>query len=214
MTTSSIGSSSCRSRPWCRRRADATRRARSLRGAWFSIRTASCNSPRPETIGVLVGFSIFSATLPSASLQQAVADDAAGDLVAFGAGQRRVVDDEGHGDGRRIDRLRLDQGSVVEGSQKVSATVPLDRPAMATMSPAWLLRSAALEAAEGQDLGDTAGFDQLAVLDSTLTAWFGLTEPERDAAGDDAAEIGVGFQDRAEHAERTFFNHAAALGRA
>jgi hypothetical protein len=39
-------------------------------------------------------------------LEQAVADDAARHLVAFGAGQRAVVDDEGHGDGRRIDRLR------------------------------------------------------------------------------------------------------------
>ena len=39
--------------------------------------------------------------------KQTVADQAAGHLVAFGAGERRVVDHEGHRHGRRIDRLRL-----------------------------------------------------------------------------------------------------------
>jgi hypothetical protein len=50
--------------------------------------------------------------------QQAVADHARGHLVAFGAGERRVVDDERHRYRRRIDRLRhqrrLDRG-IAEG---------------------------------------------------------------------------------------------------
>ena len=40
-------------------------------------------------------------------LEQAVADDAARHLVALGAGERAVVDEEGHRQGRRIDRLGL-----------------------------------------------------------------------------------------------------------
>ena len=50
-----------------------------------------------------------------------------------------------------------------QAPQKVSATVPFTRPAMATMSPASPLDRLALEAAEGEDLRDAAGFDQLAV---------------------------------------------------
>ena len=38
--------------------------------------------------------------------QQAFADDAALHLVAFGAGERRIVDAKRHGERRRIDRLR------------------------------------------------------------------------------------------------------------
>jgi len=41
--------------------------------------------------------------------QQPVADHAAGDLGAFGAGERRVVDAERHRQGRRVDRLRVDR---------------------------------------------------------------------------------------------------------
>ena len=37
--------------------------------------------------------------------EQPVADHAAGDLVAFGAGERGIVDPERHGEGRRIHRL-------------------------------------------------------------------------------------------------------------
>ena len=51
---------------------------------------------------------------------------------------------------------------------------------MATMSPASASSSGVpLDAAEGEDLGDAAGFDQLAVARRcTFTAWFGLIEPE------------------------------------
>jgi hypothetical protein len=90
--------------------------------------------------------------------------------------------------------------SVTDGSQKVSATVPLERPAMATMSPACARRSAGAQAAEGENLRDAAVFQQRAVV----MQHFRLVRLQRaggDAAGDDAAEERIGFQDRADHAE-------------
>ena len=64
----------------------------------------------------------------------------------------------------------------------------------------------ALEAAERQHLGDAAGLDQLAVVVEHLDALVRLDRARGDAAGDDAAEIGIGFQDGAEQAERTFLD--------
>ena len=78
---------------------------------------------------------------------------------------------------------------------------------MATMSPAvGLLERHALEAAERQHLGDAAGFDQLAVVVEHLYGLVRLHRTGRDAAGDDAAEIGIGFENRAEQAERAFLD--------
>jgi cytochrome c553 len=51
------------------------------------------------------------------------------------------------------------------GSQKVSATVALGRPAMATMSPASASSTACARCRGRRDLGDAAGLDQLAVAD-------------------------------------------------
>ena len=96
--------------------------------------------------------------------QQAVADDAAGDLVALGAGKRAVVDDEGHGDGRRIDRLgvqRLGDRRVAEGVGDGALRQAGDGDDVARLR---FVDRLALEAAEGEDLGDAAGFDQRAVM--------------------------------------------------
>ena len=70
-------------------------------------------------------------------------------------------------------------GVSTEGSQKVSATVPLVRPAMATMSPA---------SASSSGVRSRPRKARILVMRplsislpsplSTLTAWFGLTEPE------------------------------------
>ena len=59
-----------------------------------------------------------------------------------------------------------------------------------------------LEAAEGEDLGDAAVFDQRAVMVQHLDRLVGLHRAGLDAAGDDAAEERIGFQDGADHAER------------
>ena len=78
------------------------------------------------------------------------------------------------------------------GSQMVSATVVLVRPAMATMSPASRLVDAdALQAAEGQQLGDAARLDHLAVAGQRLDRHVGAGRARLDTAGQDAAEIGV-----------------------
>ena len=54
-------------------------------------------------------------------------------------------------------------GSVTSGAQKVSATVPWVRPAMATMSPASrLLDRLALDAAKGQNLRNSPLLDHAA----------------------------------------------------
>ena len=47
-------------------------------------------------VGIRYAASMRNATLPSASRKQSFADDPALDLVAFGAGERRIVDQKGH----------------------------------------------------------------------------------------------------------------------
>ena len=94
-------------------------------------------------------------------------------------------------------------GVSTSGAQMVLETVAFGSPAMATMSPASASSTAgALEPAKGQQLGDAALLDQLAFAVEHLDVLVGLHGAGGDAAGDDAAEIGIGFQDGAEHAER------------
>ena len=68
----------------------------------------------------------------------------------------------------------------------------------------------ALEAAEREHLGDAAGLDLLAFVVEHLHRLVRLDGAGGDAAGDDAAEIGIGFEDGAEQAERAGFHRAAA----
>ena len=62
------------------------------------------------------------------------------------------------------------------------------------------------EATERQHLGDAAGLDQLAVAVEHLRGLVRLHGAGGDAAGDQPAEIGIGFHDGAEHAERPVFH--------
>ena len=103
----------------------------------FSIRMASCNSPRPATSKASLSSETrdLDRDVALGFLHQAIADDAALHLVAFLAGERAVVDAEGHRQRRRIDRLR-GQRRLDAGSHSVSATVASLMPAMATISPA------------------------------------------------------------------------------
>ena len=99
-------------------------------------------------------------------------------------------------------------GVSTDGSQIVIATVAFGSPAMATMSPASASSTGTRSsAAERQHLGDAAALDQLAVVVEHLHRLVGFGRPGSDAAGDEAAEIGVGFEDGAEQAERPFFHH-------
>src|SRR5664280_1703397 len=53
----------------------------------------------------------------------------------------------------------------------------------------------------------TAGFDQLAIMIEHLDALVRLDRSRSNASGNDAAEIGISFQNGAEQAERTFLHH-------
>ena len=138
----------------------------------------SCNSPRPATSKESRSlFSvIFSATLPSRLAHQPLADDAALHLVAFLAGERAVIDAEGHGERRRIDRLCVDRLADLGGGDRVGdgrLGQPGNRDDVAGDA---LLDRLALEAAEGEHLGDAALLDQLAVARQGLD---GLVRPDR-----------------------------------
>ncbi len=134
--------------------------------------------------------------------QQAVANHPAGDLVAFGAGERGIVDAEHHREGRRIDRLRRQRlghlgraDGVGDGGERQSG----DRHDVAGIA---FVDRHAFEAAERQHLGGAALLDQPAVAVDHLHRLIRLDRPGRDTPGDDAAEIGIRLEDRAEHAER------------
>ena len=66
-----------------------------------------------------------------------------------------------------------------------------------------------LDAAEGEDLRHPAGLDQMTESVEHLDRRVGLDRAGEDAASDDAAEIGIGLEQRAEHAEAA----GADLGR-
>src|SRR5262249_59389206 len=66
-----------------------------------------------------------------------------------------------------------------------------------------LFDAGALETAEGEYLGHAAVFDQLSIAIEYLDALVRADRARADASGDDAAEIGIGLQNGAEHAERS-----------
>ena len=96
-------------------------------------------------------------------LQQAVADHAALHLVALLAGERPVVDAEHHGERRRVDRLgeerRVDRGIA----QRVGDGRLRDAGDGDDVAGLGEVDAGALQAAEGQHLGDARGLDQRAV---------------------------------------------------
>ena len=137
-------------------------------------------------------------------LEQAVADDAARHLVALGAGERTVVDEEGHRQGRRIDRLRLQRLADVERGERVGDVEFLEPGDGDDVARLRLVDRRALDAAEGQDFRDAALLDEIAEAVEHLDRRIGLDRAGEDAARHDAAEIGIGFEQRAEHAKAAF----------
>ena len=154
----------------------------------------------------LIGFGDAQRDIALGLAQQAVADHAARHLVAFGAGERRIVDAEGHGERRRIDRLgrqRLGDLGRADGVRHRGVGQPGERDDVAGGS---LVERDALKPAEGEHLGDAALLDQPAVMVEHLDRLVRRDGAGGDAAGDDAAEIGIGFEDGAEQAERSFLD--------
>ena len=134
--------------------------------------------------------------------EQPVADLAGGDLLAFAAGQRAVIDAEGHGQGRRVDRGGGQRGRHfrrADGFRDGGVGQPGHGDDIAG---AHLIDRDALQAAEGEQLGQAAGFDHLAVEVADLDRHVQRGPALLDAAGEHAAEEGVGLQDGGDHAER------------
>ena len=65
----------------------------------------------------------------------------------------------------------------------------------------------ALKTAETKNFGDTAAFNHLAISAKHFEGLVRLDGTGSDAARNDTAEIGVGFQNRANEAERAFLGH-------
>ena len=138
--------------------------------------------------------------------QQPVANHAAGHLVAFGSGERRVVDDERHRNRGRIDGLRLERRidyGIAEGVGDRALGEPGNRNDVAGFS---LIDRGALDAAEGEYLGDAPLFGQLALAAERLDLLIRFDAAGGDAPGNDAAEIGIGLQNGADHPERAFLD--------
>ena len=184
-------------------------KARSLRAAWSrsGCRAAIRRGRRPPSNPFPSDSEMRSATLPSASrsrrsrmtrlctlspsvpasgesLMRKVMASVGGSIGCAGSGSV----DLGRAEGVRDGRLR----QAGEGDD-VAGKAFLDRRA--------------LQPAEGEHLGDAAVLDQRAVAVEHLDRLVRLDRAGGDAAGDDAAEIGIGFQDRAEHAERAVLDH-------
>ena len=139
-------------------------------------------------------------------LEQPVADDAALHLVAFLTGKRPVVDAKHHGERRRVDRLgekRLVDGRI---AQRVGDRRLRDAGDGDDVAGLGEIHGRPLQAAEGQHLGDARGLDQRAVAAHGLDGLVGLDAARADAAGQDASEIGIGFQRGGEQAEGAFFH--------
>ena len=95
------------------------------------------------------------------------------------------------------------RASVTSGTQSVSATLNLDRPAMATMSPASATSIGVRSMPRNARILETRPVSITApLLSSTLTRLVRLDRARLDPARDEPAEIGIGLEQRAEHAER------------
>ena len=70
----------------------------------------------------------------------------------------RVVDEEGHGHGRRIDRLRLQRLGDVERAERVGDVDLFQAGDGDDVAGIRLVDRLTLDAAEGEDLGDAALF--------------------------------------------------------
>ena len=93
-------------------------------------------------------------------------------------------------------------GSTSSGLHSVSATLNFSRPAMATMSPATASSIGARSMPRKARICDTRPFSTMSPSPvEHLDRRVGLDRAGEHPAGDDAAEIGIGLEQGAEHAE-------------
>ena len=134
--------------------------------------------------------------------RQTVADLAGGDLLAFAAAKRAVVDAEGHGEGRRIDRggrQRCHDFHGADGVRDGGVGQPGDGDDVTGLG---FLDVHPFQATEAHQLGQATGFHQRAILAQHLKrhveAGAALFEPP----GQHAAEEVVIVEDGGDHGER------------
>ena len=192
------------------RRAGATPTSSKPSRRMVSIRMPSCNSPRPETsIASLSSDSRRRAARRCLRLRAAGGRGSRGSCTlspsvpASGESLTRKVIDSG----RRIDRLRR-QRLVDRGiADRVGDGAPsAGRRWRRCRRPRPRRPAVRSRPRKASTLVTRPCLDQLAVAAQHLDRLVRLDRAGRDAAGEDAAEIGVGFQHGAEHAERAFLD--------
>ena len=122
-------------------------------------------------------------------------------LVALAACIRGIIDRDGHGQGRWIDRLGVDSFLHCGIAQRVG-----DRGGFQTGNGDDVARLGALhrhprQAAKRQQLGDAGLFDDLAVAVQHLDVAVGGDDAGFDAARQHPPQIIVGFQSGDQHLE-------------
>ena len=144
-----------------------------------------------------------SATLPSASRSRRVRISRLVTLSPFLARQGAVVDREGHRQGRWVDRVRRDRLAHLRAADRIRHG-RLRQPGDADdVAGARLLHRDALQAAEGQQLSQAAALQHLgAIAADRLDLHVLLGDAVKYPAGQDPAQIVVGFQHGGEQAER------------
>ena len=138
--------------------------------------------------------------------QQAIADDTALHLVALAAGERAVIDAEGDRQGRRVDRLGRQRLVDARNGQRVGDSGLLKAGNGDDVAGFGDVDGGALEAAEGENLGDAALFEFLAVAGERMDGVTGFDLARKDTPGQQAAEERVALDGGHEHAERPLFH--------
>ena len=132
---------------------------------------------------------------------QPVPDQAAGHLVADQTRERAVVDREGHGQGRWVDRLggqRFGNVWCAKGVGDGGLGQPGDGDDITGLGALYRLP---FEATEGEDFGGAPCLQLAAVHAQRLDRHVGGQATRLDPTGENTAEEGVGFQGRRQHAE-------------
>ena len=119
---------------------------------------------------------------------QALAQVAAGDVLAFAAGKRRSVHAELNGDGRLVDDDERQRRRVLDAGDGFADGDAFNAGHGHNVAHRGFLGLDALEAGKGEQLGD-AGFVERAVAARDVHFVAGMQRALKDAADGDAAEV-------------------------
>ena len=133
---------------------------------------------------------------------QAVANDSALDLVTLLAREGTIIDAEGHGQRRRIDRLRGHRRLDRRIAQRVGDRCFSDASNGDDITGLTHINGRTLETAESKHLRHARRLDQLALARECLDGLVRLDGAGENTARQNAAEIGICFERGREQAER------------